>query len=122
MSEFIFKPDVCSHDYFPGNETRNVNRFCMKTLDNTTVGWIDYFIENGWSKFLVISVDPNYRNEEVVSEFIRQVYVFVSEPKKTFWWSATPEMKKYFDIISTERPDITFAASGAINRIVYATA
>jgi len=90
--------------------------------DNNLVGWADFVIDNGWSKFTEFAIDENHRSEENGMAFIRAVYGLVPEPKKTFWWSATPSMKKYFDLITAERPDMTFAAGGAINRIARATA
>lgn len=93
----------------------------MKTLDNKTVGWADYLIDDGWSVFLSFTVSDEHRTETIVTEFLHQLYLLVSEPKQTFWWSATPTMEKYFDQIAATRPDMTFAAGGAICRIIRAT-
>lgn len=121
MSDYVYGLDACPHNYFPHDATKTVNRVSMKTSGGETVGWADYLIEDGWSKFLVFSVNPEHRTETKVLEFIRQVYLIVAEPAQTFWWNATPTMAKYFDQIVALRPDMTFAAGGAIKRIVRAT-
>ena len=97
-----------------------LNRIVMFDSNNNEVGWTDYVIDNGWSKFTEFAVAEEYRTEENVMDFIRAGYGLVPEPKQSFWWSATSAMVKYFEMITAERPDMTFAAGGAINRIVEA--
>jgi len=93
----------------------------MRTADGEVVGSADYIIENGWSKFARLVVAEQHRNQQTINTFIQDVYQLLSELKQTFWWSAVPQMEPYFDAISAARPDMTFAAGGAINRIVHAT-
>lgn len=120
MSNFTYEQVACPHTYFPNNPSRVATRIVMKTSDGNIAGWADYFIEEGWSKFPLFSVEEQHRNEATILAFISQVYQIVTEPKKTFWWAATPPMEQYFDQIASARPDLTFAAGGAINKITHA--
>lgn len=121
MSDYVYELGACPHNYFPHDTTKTVKRVSMKTSGGETVGWADFIIEDGWSKFIFFTVSPNHRTEQNVLAFLLQLYVCVPEPKQTFWWSATPQMAKYFDQIVALRPDMTFAAGGSIKRIVRAT-
>lgn len=122
MSAFTYRLEVSPNTVSLGGQTVQLNRIVMSDIDGNLVGWTDYIIDNGWSKFTEFAIVEEHRTEENVMAFIRNGYGLVPEPKQTFWWSATPLMAKYFDLIVAERPDMTFAAGGSINRIVRATA
>lgn len=122
MNAFTYSMEVSPNTVSLNGQTVQLNRIVMSDVDGNLVGWTDYVIDNGWSKFTEFSVVEEYQTEENIMAFIRSGYSLVPEPKQTFWWSATPAMAKYFDLIVAERPDMTFAAGGSINRIVRATA
>lgn len=122
MSGFTYSLEVSPNTVSLNGQTVQLNRIAMSDVGGNLVGWTDYIIDNGWSKFTEFAIAEEHRTEENVMAFIRAAYGLVPEPKQTFWWSATPAMAKYFDLIVAERPDMTFAAGGAINKIVRATA
>jgi hypothetical protein len=121
MSAFTYRLEVSPNTVSLDGQTVQLNRIVMSDVEGNLVGWADYVIHNGWSKFTEVVVVEEHRTEENVMAFIRNGYGLVPEPKQTFWWSATPSMAKYFDLIVAERPDMTFAAGGTINRICRAT-
>ena len=121
MGAFTYGLAVSPNTVSLNGQTVQLNRVAMSDVGGNLVGWADYVIDNGWSKFTEFAVVEEHRTEENVMAFIGALYVLVSEPKQTFWWSATPPMAKYFDLIVAERPDMTFAAGGSINKIVRAT-
>lgn len=121
MSNYTYEQVACPHTYFPDNPSRTAQRIVMKTADGQTAGWADFFIEEGWSKFPAFFVTEIHRDQATILEFISQVYQIVSQPKQTFWWNALPSMEQYLNQIAKARPDMTFAAGGAINRVIHAT-
>lgn len=121
MSNYTYEQVACPHTYFPNNPSRTAQRIVMKTADGQTAGWADFFIEEGWSKFPAFFVAEIHRDQATILAFINQVYQIVSQPTQTFWGRATLPMEPYFDQIAAARPDMTFAAGGAINRVIHAT-
>lgn len=121
MSAFTYSLEVSPNTVSLNGQAVQLNRIVMSDAEGNIVGWTDYVIDNGWSKFTEFAVVEEHRTEENVMAFIRAGYGLVQEPKQTFWWSATPAMAKYFELIVAERPDMTFAAGGAINKIVRTT-
>lgn len=121
MSNYTYEQVACPHIYFPNNPSRLVQRVVMKTIDGQTAGWVDYLIEDGWNKAILFVVEKEHRNQETVLGFLNKFYQLVSQPTQTFWWMATPSMEPYFEQIAAARPDLTFAAGGAINRVIHAT-
>lgn len=102
-------------------QSKQLNRINMSTPEEIIVGWTDYIIDSGWSKFTEFFVIEEHRTEENILSFIRAGYKLVPEPKQTFWWSATESMRKYFEAIVSEMPHMTFAAGGAIQKLVPAS-
>lgn len=121
MSNYTYSLGLCPHNYFPDDSTKNVLRVSMLDDAQQLVGWADYIIDDGWTKFITFTVAHQHRAPGVVITFIDEVYKLVDTPKQTFWWNATETMAKYFDQIVALRPDMTFAAGGAIKKIVKAT-
>lgn len=120
MADTTYTKTVCPHVYYPNNPEREM--FRVEMFDgNTKIGFADYFVENGWSHFLVFNVAEKHRNTETNFEFIKNVYQIVPQ-LSSFWWNTPPVMEPYFDMIVAERPDMTFAAGGAIKKVVRATA
>lgn len=120
MDEFTYTKVSSPHVYYPGNTSRHVWRIEMLD-ESSSAGFADFFVEDGWSHFLVFYVSEQYRSQEIISSFISNVYQLVDETDKTFWWNALPSMEPYFNLIKDSRPDMTFAASGAINKICHAS-
>lgn len=119
MPEFSFTKTDSPHNYYP-NGGPLVHRFLMYDSD-VLVAYTDYFINDGWSYYILFWVNPGYRNDEVISEFIRNGYLAEPEIKQSFWWRTPAVMEKYLDAIALERPDIGFGASGSINKFILPT-
>ena len=120
MADVAYRKIPCPHMYYPDGDKREMWRF-EATAGGKTIGFADYFIENDWLHYLVYWMHPQARTFENVREFICQGYLAEPQIKQSFWWNTPSVMKQYFDMIVVERPDITFAASGAINKVEYAT-
>lgn len=89
--------------------------------DGQEIGFTDYFIEDGWLHYLIYWMKPKARNHDAICDFIRHGYLSEPDLKKSFWWNTPIVMKQYFEIIASERPDMTFVASGEINEVRHAT-
>jgi hypothetical protein len=116
MANLTYQKIVCPHTYYADNPNRKVWRIVMSD-DLSQIGFADFFVENNWSHFLVFSVAESVRNTSMIIDFIRNVYQIVDEPS-SFWWNTPPVMEQYLDMICVERPDMTFAAGGAISKVL----
>lgn len=121
MSSFTYEKVPCPHSYYPSDTSRQMWRFRVLS-NNEEVGYTDYFIENNWLHYLVYYMKPEFRTNENIIAFINNAYDAEPSVTKSFWWQTPDVMEQYFDTIASQRPNMTFAASGSINRIIHATA
>lgn len=105
--------------YYPDNETRDVFRIEM-TEGNSQIAWADLFIEQGWAHFVYVYVQPEHRSNETVMTFIREAFRLDLGTKNIYWFGISAAVANFYHQIVAERPDLTFAATGAVNMVSYA--
>lgn len=106
--------------YYPTNPARNMLRVEMVD-DNTQIAWADLFVEDGWAHFVYVYVHPEYRSEETIMAFIRSAFNLDFGTINIYWFNISPSVANFYHKIVAERPDLTFAADGAINQIIWAS-
>lgn len=120
ITDYVFEDTLCLYDYFPSNTSRQVRRFTMKEGEAVRI-IADYFIENNWSIFPFFYVDPSIRNSDTINHFISTFYAQPGLPRNSFWWATPKVLEQYLDAIANEHPEMTFAASGEINKVIRPT-
>lgn len=107
-------------NYYPNNSSRNVFRI-ESSDDNGLIAWADLFVENNWAHFVYVYVTPEHRSEQEIFDFIKSAFLLDLGTTNIYWYNISSSVAHFFELIVAERPDMTFAAGGAINRICRAT-
>ena len=105
--------------YYPNNPARNVFRIEM-TANGAQIAWADLFIEENWAHFVYVYVQPEHRSEETIMDFIRGAFDLDLGTKNIYWFGISATVANFYHQIVAERPDLTFAATGAVNMVSYA--
>lgn len=106
--------------YYPDKPNRNISRIEMK-INDAQIAWADFFVEEGWAHFVYVYVQPQFRTEETIMNFIRSAFNLDLGASNIFWFGVSPSIANFYQKIIEERTDLTFAATGVINKIVWAT-
>ena len=105
--------------YYPAHPNRNVFRIEM-TGNGSQIAWADLFIEEGWAHFVYVYVQPEHRSEETIRAFIKSAFELDLGTKNIYWYAISPAIASFYHWITAERPDLTFAATRAVNAISHA--
>lgn len=107
MSEITYRIVEAPHDYFPDRPDRVVMRMQAHS-DETPVGYIDYFVEDGWTFFFSIYSGPEYRGNGLAEKMTLDIATIYMTTKRGFVY-ANPLYEPIYEKLIATANDKTWA-------------
>ena len=82
------------------------------------IAFVDLFVEADWAHFVYLWVDNDHRNEDTIWFYIENAFNFDLGVTKIYWLRIVEPLIYFLHKIAGKRPDLTFAATGAVNVVL----